>query len=173
MHNSLIIIDDFFPVDQAIKLFDTVKTLDYTHIKIDTAQVFYEFGYTTLQEVEDLFSTEEFFNLVNLKLDTSTSSIYEYHISKMTTNNYISMHNDKNDNDQAVTFLYYLNDEWNFNDGGALEITNSISILPKFNRLVLFNNHNKFLHEVTRINSSKARYTITGWLQSDRNKDNN
>jgi len=82
MHNSLIIIDDFFPVDQAIKLFDTVKTLDYTHIKIDTAQVFYEFGYTTLQEVEDLFSTEEFFNLVNLKLDTSTSSIYEYHISK-------------------------------------------------------------------------------------------
>lgn len=171
MKQNLVIIDNYLDDDIANELHNNISKLSFTPIKLD-GEVTYEFGYSMSDDIEKHFGTPVFFNLVNSKLDTTANAIHNAHISVMTKGDSIGMHHDKTADGQCVTFLYYLTDTWDYTDGGLLEISDSISILPVFNRLVIFNNVN-FPHYVSVINTDNDRYTITGWLTDDRHKNNN
>jgi Rps23 Pro-64 3,4-dihydroxylase Tpa1-like proline 4-hydroxylase len=171
-HVSLIIIDNYLNSDYAEQVYNTITSLEYTPIKFN-GEVNYEFGYNINQIVDEIFNNIKFYDLVNQKLSVEVSAIYEHHISKMSQGEYIDDHADKTINGQLATFLFYLNKDWTKEDGGDLEITENVSILPVFNRLVLFNNTETSTHRVNRLKTDKTRYTITGWLHNDRDQNNN
>lgn len=171
-YKSVIIIDNYLNADRANQVHDIITALEYTPIKF-SGEVNYEFEYTINQIVDEIFNSTDFYELVNRKLSVDISAIYEHHISKMSKGEYIDDHADKTINGQCATFLFYLNKDWKKDDGGDLEITQSISIQPIFNRLVLFNNSANITHRVNTLITEKTRYTITGWLYNDRNQNNN
>lgn len=167
LKESIIIIDNYLNDDHANQVYDIITALEYTPIKF-SGEVNYEFEYNINQIVDEIFNNTKFYNLVNQKLSVNISAIYEHHISKMTQDEYIDDHIDKTINGQRATFLFYLNKDWTKENGGDLEITENVSILPVFNRLVLFNNTETSTHRVNRLKTDKIRYAITGWLHNDR-----
>tara|TARA_B110000977_G_scaffold189933_1_gene260110 strand:+ start:1589 stop:2116 length:528 start_codon:yes stop_codon:yes gene_type:complete len=174
--NNIVIIDDYLSNDYACEISSIIKDLEYKSACSTADDVNYSLGAATEETtsvISKVFSNSAFFNLVNLMLETDVSAIYESYISQMSRKDYISWHLDKNDNNQNVTFLYYLTTYSDQKDGGTLEFAKGISITPKFNRLVLFPNQKDYLHQVTPINTSKLRHVITGWLYNDRDKNNN
>jgi len=169
---NLVIIDNYLDSTYAEDILHRISVLNYTKIKLDNG-IHYEFEYNINKIVDEIFNNIQFFNLVNRRLSTDITAIYEHHISKMTHGEYIDDHTDKGNKGQRATFLFYLNKNWTKENGGDLEFTENVLILPVFNRLVLFNNTEISTHRVNRLKTDKARYTITGWLYNDRNQDNN
>lgn len=168
---SIIIIDNYLNDDHAEQVYNKVMSLEYKPIKINGI-VDYEFHYNFNDIVDEIFNNSDFFEMVNRKLSNNVTAILEHHISRMTAEEYIGNHLDKRCSGQLCTFLLYLNKDWKKDDGGELEMKDSISILPIFNRLVVFNNTDYSIHRVNDIKTSKLRYTITGWLYNDRNQNN-
>lgn len=89
-------------------------------------------------------------------------------LQKISKGGHIGMHDDKAIG-RRISFVYYLTDEdWSIEDGGLLgvdDITGKIQIPPKFNSMVSWKmkDHVSPLHEVTKINSDKARYALVGF----------
>lgn len=78
-----------------------------------------------------------------------------------------AMHRDrfKNNAHRIVSFVYYLNENWQKDDGGELILYNEdeeaiVTIEPIINRLAVF--LSETLHEVKNCNTE--RRSITGWL---------
>lgn len=172
LKESIIIIDNYLNDEYAEQVYKKVTSLEYQYIKFNS-EVRYEIYYNFNKIVVDIFNNSEFFEMVNQKLSTNVTAILEHHVSKMTPGEYIDNHLDKRDRNQLCTFLLYLNKDWNKDDGGELEMKDSIFILPIFNRLVVFNNTDYSIHRVNHIKTNKTRYAITGWLYNDRDQNNN
>ena len=97
---------------------------------------------------------------------------YEAHFAIYDDGDFYEKHLDafKNYKNRVVTTVYYLNDNWNLDDGGELIIYNSKeekikTVIPKADTLVLFLSE-KFPHEVKVAN--KKRYSIAGWFRVDK-----
>ena len=69
--------------------------------------------------------------------------------------------------ERVISAVYYLNDEWQESDGGALEIIDkqgkSHEIMPKANRLIIFDSNLR--HQVQT--AHRQRYSIATWLRRD------
>ena len=99
-------------------------------------------------------------------------SYYESHFAIYDIGDFYETHVDafKNSKNRVVTTVYYLNEEWNENDGGELivydknnkEIT---KVIPNANTLVVFMSE-KFPHEV--LSANKKRYSVAGWFRIDK-----
>ena len=63
--------------------------------------------------------------------------------------------------------MYYLNDDWSQTDGGEIlvvdKLGNEQKLLPKANRLVLFDS--ELLHQVNITN--RTRFSIATWMRRD------
>ena len=75
----------------------------------------------------------------------------------------------KNSKNRVVTSVYYLNEEWNSEDGGELVIYDSNDkeikkVTPNANTLVVFMSE-YFVHEVLK--AEKKRHSIAGWFRVD------
>lgn len=70
-------------------------------------------------------------------------------------------------NERVISAVYYLNDNWMADDGGAIELidkTNTTqTLLPKANRLVVFDSN--LLHKVAI--THRVRYSIATWFRRD------
>lgn len=67
---------------------------------------------------------------------------------------------------RAISFLLYLNDNWQPEDGGELVIhdnAEALRILPEGGRMVLFRS-DTILHEV--LAPKRRRYSLTAWLRT-------
>lgn len=68
-------------------------------------------------------------------------------------------------NKRVFSFVVYLNESWNSDDGGQLvgysEHQQIFSIEPKMGKMILFNS--ELEHEV--IKTRKIRYSLTGWMR--------
>jgi len=96
-------------------------------------------------------------------------SYYESHFALYEKGDFYEKHLDafKNSKNRIVTTTYYLNDEWNEDDGGELLVYDASDKLlkkvkPKFNTLVVFLS-DQFPHEV--LPAKKKRYSIAGWFR--------
>ncbi|MEN8303467.1 MAG: 2OG-Fe(II) oxygenase [Campylobacterota bacterium] len=99
-------------------------------------------------------------------------SYYESHFAIYDKGDFYETHLDafKNSKNRVVTTVYYLNDEWNENDGGELIVYNENSekiakVVPNANTLVVFMSE-KFPHEV--LSANRKRFSIAGWFRVDK-----
>ena len=99
-------------------------------------------------------------------------SYYEPHFAIYDEGDFYETHLDsfKNSRNRVVTTVYYLNDEWNEEDGGELILHDNLKnkqlkVIPNANTLVVFMSE-KFPHEV--LPAKKKRYSIAGWFRVDR-----
>ncbi|WP_133136857.1 2OG-Fe(II) oxygenase [Legionella rowbothamii] len=68
---------------------------------------------------------------------------------------------------RKVSFVYYLNENWQDEYGGQLNLYNTNhqlleKVTPKGNRLICFNS--ELPHEV--VTTNQTRYSITGWMKT-------
>ena len=99
-------------------------------------------------------------------------SFYESHFAIYEKGDFYEKHLDsfKGSKNRVVTSVYYLNDNWQKEDGGELIIydTNDLiitKVAPKGNTLVVFMSE-EFPHEVLKAN--KKRFSIAGWFRVDK-----
>ncbi len=102
-------------------------------------------------------------------------SYYESHFAIYDVGDFYETHLDcfKNFKNRIVTTVYFLNEEWDEDDGGELVIYDAdnnflTKIKPKANTLIVFMSE-KFPHEVLVTN--KKRFSIAGWLRCDKNHE--
>jgi SM-20-related protein len=69
--------------------------------------------------------------------------------------------------ERVISAVFYLNDEWTLNDGGALEIVDKQgvhhNVMPAANRLVIFDSD--LPHQVQI--AHRQRYSIATWMRRD------
>ncbi|MCF6330605.1 MAG: 2OG-Fe(II) oxygenase [Sulfurimonas sp.] len=99
-------------------------------------------------------------------------SYYESHFAIYDEGDFYETHLDcfKNFKNRIVTTVYFLNEEWDEDDGGELVVYDEnnnflAKIKPKANTLVVFMSE-KFPHEVLATN--KRRFSIAGWFRCDK-----
>lgn len=92
----------------------------------------------------------------------------EIHFALYAPNSFYKRHLDqhKNQDTRVITLIAYLNEDWDINDGGELQIYlkngKTISVLPNAGTLVCFMSA-EFEHEVLPAKCERA--SITGWFR--------
>ncbi len=75
--------------------------------------------------------------------------------------------NPKGRDERVISAVFYLNDDWQSHDGGAIAVVNNLqqtlTFLPKANRLIIFDSN--LLHEVQI--AHRQRYSIATWFRKD------
>lgn len=75
--------------------------------------------------------------------------------------------NPKGRDERIISAVFYLNDNWTADNGGAITVVNkageTIQLLPQLNRLVVFDSN--LLHQVEITN--RTRFSIATWLRRD------
>ncbi|WP_321777210.1 2OG-Fe(II) oxygenase [Sulfurimonas sp.] len=99
-------------------------------------------------------------------------SYYESHFAIYEEGDFYETHLDcfKNSKNRVVTTVYYLNEDWNDNDGGELVVYDEddnflAKVKPDANTLIVFMSE-KFPHEV--LPAKRKRYSIAGWFRIDK-----
>ena len=97
---------------------------------------------------------------------------FEAHFAQYPEGSFYKPHIDstKKNNSRVLTFITYLNDEWEKGDGGELRIHHNNSMIdvePHMGTIVCFQS-DIILHEVLKAN--KPRCAITGWLHNSSRK---
>jgi len=97
---------------------------------------------------------------------------YEAHLARYEEGDFYEKHLDafKNSKNRIVTIVYYLNEDWQADNGGELIIYDEKdvrlnAVIPHTNTLVIFMSEN-FPHEVLK--AKQERYSIAGWFRIDR-----
>ncbi|MFP5520129.1 MAG: 2OG-Fe(II) oxygenase [Bdellovibrionia bacterium] len=189
IEQGYVVVDDFLPEKQANQLSEQIDSLSElsalkpaaigtrathqanTSIRGDWTRWFDE--KPTLEcEISFTQSLEHLRQQFNAELYTGCRR-FECHYALYPPSTGYQKHYDnfKGTNSRAITFVYYLNDQWQNSDGGHLLLyspENPEMILskiePLWNRLLLFKSQD-FPHEVSP--TFKNRKSITGWMRTD------
>jgi len=97
---------------------------------------------------------------------------FEAHFAHYPVGHFYQRHVDafRGQSNRVVSSVFYLNPNWQAEDGGELVIYNAdeaeqaITVSPQFGQLVLFLSE-QFPHEVLAAN--RDRYSIAGWFRQD------
>lgn len=110
------------------------------------------------------------------------ASLYAGGLSIMSNGDFLNPHIDNSHDSKRkryrrLNLLYYLTPGWELKYGGNLElwnknVTKKITILSKFNRLVIMNTNNLSWHSVNRVNVDKSRSCLSNYYFS-KNSPNN
>ena len=120
-----------------------------------------------LPEKKILVLLDEFMNYLNRTCYTGLSN-FEIHYACYPTGSFYKKHLDSFhlDTSRFYSFILYLNEDWNDENGGQLKIypkdAEPIEILPLSCRAVCFPSQS-LLHEV--LPAKQPRMSITGWLR--------
>ena len=105
------------------------------------------------------------------------ASLYAGGLSLMKKNNFLNPHLDNShDKDlnrwRVLNLLYYVTPNWQLKDGGNLELwprgpkSDPITILSKYNRLVVMATHQKSWHSVSKVKTDKVRCCVSNYYFS-------
>ncbi|TAL61652.1 MAG: 2OG-Fe(II) oxygenase [Legionella sp.] len=96
-------------------------------------------------------------------------SEFETHFAAYQPGSYYKKHVDQfaNNKDRKISFVYYLNSDWQEDFGGQLKLYDAddqllTQVLPQPNRFICFKS--ELPHEVCL--TQQSRYSIAGWLKS-------
>lgn len=119
-----------------------------------------------LEEFKTQINRTLFFGLKDFETHVTVypkNTFYKKHIDQFRKNEF-----SLNEKVRKVSFILYLNDQWEKTDGGELKIydpknTDQLlqTVLPQFGRIVFFLSE-EFPHEVTE--TQKERISMTGWF---------
>ena len=131
------------------------------------------FDENKLNEAQEQFLsiTQQLQHAINEKFYLGLFEL-EIHFALYSPNTFYKRHLDqhKNQDTRVLTLVTYLNDQWQKEDGGELQLYlkngDKVSILPKAGTLVCFMSA-EFEHEV--LPAKRERASLTGWFR--RRKD--
>jgi SM-20-related protein len=117
-------------------------------------------------EQEFLFQMEGFIERLNSTCYAGIND-YEFHYAVYEEGSGYKRHKDqfKNDSNRKFSLINYLNDDWQIEDGGQLNVYQNEavqSIEPRAQTAVFFKS-DEMEHEVAKAN--KTRMSISGWLK--------
>lgn len=121
----------------------------------------------TQSQVEYLKITKQLQDAVNQKFYFGLFEL-EVHFSLYSPNTFYKRHIDqhKNHDSRVLTLITYLNEDWNDEDGGNLQLYlkngQTISVLPNAGTIVCFMSA-EFEHEV--LPAKRERASLTGWFR--------
>ena len=119
-------------------------------------------------------SQQTFLNIIQQLQDALNQRFYlglfefEVHFALYSPNAFYKRHLDqhKNQDSRVLTVITYLNENWNKEDGGELQLYlkngNTLSVVPKAGTLVCFMSAD-FEHEV--LPAKRERASLTGWFR--------
>lgn len=128
-------------------------------------------GHNDLYENAFLDRMDEFVLHLNSTCYTGITD-YEFHYAWYEKGSFYKKHRDqfRNKDSRKFSFIYYLNDNWQEEDGGELCVyfdKDSQKITPILGKSVFFQS-SELVHEVLLAN--KPRLSIAGWLKIDPNR---
>ncbi|CAL2078341.1 2OG-Fe(II) oxygenase [Tenacibaculum sp. 190524A02b] len=182
-------IDDLLPVELVQVVYAVFPKIGEKHVvERKDIREFKHIAYqmnkynTLLEELIYAFQDKKVVKIVGEicgKLDMLPDEfLYAGGLSLMGKENYLHPHLDNShDKDRnrwrAVNLLYYVTPEWEINNGGNLELwPNGISkdpltIISKFNRLVVMATHQNSWHSVSKVKGEAVRCCVSNYYFSD------
>ena len=148
--------DNFFNENESPTLLEYCCQSSYSYGEVDTR------GAPPTGMVHNIREDTEIYKLVKSKILESYREIRKLNLYRMYVNCFAPSENPyfHTDGDDGVTFLYYVNDRWELNDGGETQIIVNDEIkgiLPLPNRIVGFDA--SLLHRATSFRF-KHRFTL-------------
>lgn len=143
-------------------LYQFLRTIDFKQLNNPVIQEFRNFIFS--KEFTSFMST-----LTSESLSQHTGSL---HSLLLTQGHYLLPHDDRVEN-RSIAFILYLCEKFNTKDGGSLDLFNSEnnlptnvskSLYPKFNQFICFKVSPKSFHQISEVETSKQRLSISGWL---------
>jgi SM-20-related protein len=118
-------------------------------------------------ENDFLNAMDDFIGYLNANCYTGITHC-EFHYAMYEAGSFYGKHLDqfKSNSDRAFSMIHYLNDNWQTEDGGELQVhhPNSLQLInPIYGKTVFFKS-SELSHEVLKTN--KPRLSITGWLKT-------
>jgi len=184
VENGYIIVNEAINADLVSLLLDVAKEEEYKEAGISASsalhkdrsrrrdKIYWLEGSDSRQK-EYLSFTQGLREYLNRTLYLGLS-YYEAHFALYEEGDFYEKHLDafKGSKNRVVTTVFYLNDKWKEEDGGALLIYDDekliTKVLPTSNTLVVFLS-DKFPHEV--LPAKRKRHSIAGWFRVDKRDD--
>ncbi len=185
-HIGYFFIDDLLPEDLATQVYsvypshsETVlkKSLkEYKHIAVQM-----DIYNPLLEEVIYAFQDEEVVSFIEdicrSKGFQPDSNLYAGGLSMMSEGHFLNPHLDNSHDKErkqwrVLNLLYYVSPDWKLENGGNLELWpegpkgEHITIVSKFNRLVMMATHNHSWHSVSKVNVPKTRCCVSNYYFS-------
>lgn len=178
-------IDNFFPEETARQIyeafppFEKMRLLDSFREKKYTSKDFDSFNPLVKDATfafQDERVVEKVAALTGIKDPKGDPHLYAGGLSAMTRGHFLNPHLDNShDYEQkhyrVLNLLYYCTPEWETENGGNLElwdenVTESIEIPSRFNRLVLMATNDKSYHSVNEVRGEGARCCVSNYYFS-------
>jgi Rps23 Pro-64 3,4-dihydroxylase Tpa1-like proline 4-hydroxylase len=164
-----------FPRPEAMILKRSLRELKYVSAQMNHYDALLEEIVYAFQQPGVLSLVEQITALPTLEPD---SMLYAGGISVMSTGHFLNPHIDNShDRSQqkyrALNLLYYVSPDWSERDGGNLELWPTgpkgqpITIVSKFNRLVVMVTHKQSWHSVSRSRAEADRCCVSNYYFSE------
>jgi len=180
-------LDDVLPEDLASKIYDSFPAKEESVLKKSLREykyVAYQMDKYNpiLEEVIYAFQDERVVKIIQeicgLKSVLPDEHLYAGGLSLMDQDNFLNPHLDNShDKDRnkwrVLNLLYYVTPKWEESFGGNLELwphgleNNPITIVSKFNRLVVMATHQNSWHSVNKVLSNKIRCCVSNYYFSN------
>jgi Rps23 Pro-64 3,4-dihydroxylase Tpa1-like proline 4-hydroxylase len=152
-----------------------LKELKYTAFQMDKYNSLLEEVIYAFQDAKIVEIISEICNLTAIFPD---EKLYAGGLSLMAKDNFLNPHLDNShDKDRnrwrILNLLYYVTPNWELENGGNLELwpkglkNKPITIVSKFNRLVVMATHQKSWHSVNKVEKEAIRCCVSNYYFSD------
>ena len=150
------VLDHFLNEKDCIGILQYCRNASYRYGEVDKK------GFPPTGMIHDIKENNEVYQLVKSKIINSYSQVRKLNLYRMYVNCFAPCENPyfHTDGDRGITFLYYVNDSWDLDDGGETQIVVNgeiKGILPFPNRIVGFDAN--LVHRATTFRF-KHRFTL-------------
>tara|TARA_B110000091_G_C13808752_1_gene473868 strand:+ start:1191 stop:2009 length:819 start_codon:yes stop_codon:yes gene_type:complete len=179
-------LDDLLPEEIALKIYnkfpDLKNTVERKSLRERKFTAYQMNVYDPLlEEVVFAFQNKKVMQLVSeicgIKELLPDEHLYAGGVSLMTKGSFLNPHLDNShdkerENWRVLNLLYYITPDWEFADGGNLEVwpkglqRKQITIESKFNRLVVMATHQNSWHSVSKITENRVRCCVSNYYFS-------
>ena len=177
--NDFVVVDDFLPdvlLKEVLHFFTEQETefrpakIGQAHLEQRIPEIRSDMTYWLDKQRDQ--KLQVFFELIEELMEKLKRELflslqgYEFHFALYPPGGFYKPHLDQFDarSNRMISFIIYLNSNWQAGDGGELRIhkkERKLDIEPIMNRAVLFRS-DTVLHEV--LSATKPRRSLTGWL---------
>ncbi len=180
-------IDDLLPEDLVLEIHKNFPNLEQTVLKKslkESKYVAYQMNKyeRLLEEVIYAFQEKEVVDVISeicgMNKVFPDKNLYAGGLSLMAKGNFLNPHLDNShDKDRnlwrVLNLLFYVTPDWQLNNGGNLELwpnglnKDPVTILSKFNRLVVMTTHQNSWHSVNKVAFDGVRCCVSNYYFSD------
>lgn len=164
-----------FPDPSSMKLNRSLREYKYIAAQMDQYNPLLEEAIYAFQDLRIVSKVQEICGLEELVPD---DNLYAGGISLMGHGQYLNPHLDNSHDKErnlwrVLNLLYYVTPDWDYDDGGNLEVwpkglgSPQTTIHSKFNRLAVMATHQDSWHSVSPISSDKKRCCISNYYFSE------